>query len=319
MLKRGDASLGRVWYLLRHLDEMGQGWLYMDDVRESLTNQSSAVRVFGWRRLRQILSEGDGVYWERKGDRIWLVGLGRLCHRLGVERLAGSPTAVPFAHLLGGVQEVRAHFYALTHSTRRRPAPIARTTIRTLNGSAERTQQTYDKVAKCRSEKNFILLRSDSESDFHDFSYRFGTNWQHFTDYDGSQPTRARHLIASRLPNSYQAPDSHQRRSRSRQRKINRQLATDLVNTQAQGNGQRRIDRRYYESVKSAERAIRRRDVGEGVYWRSGVTGGDCAFWASAEEVAKEVADGDTLVKQPPPKRPHGKQKAISAEIAKEG
>lgn len=313
ILQREEASVGRVWYLLRYLDQAGRGWLSIEDVREALTAKGSAIRVFGWRRLRQILAQGEGVYWHREcrqeGHRIWLFGLGKMAQEIGVTHLSGAPTEIPVTHLLGGIQEVRAHFYALTHS-RKRPAPIARITIRGLTGSAERTQQTYDKVSKTRSEKNLILLRIDSESDYQESLYKYGRNQFCFTDYNGSQPFSESELIARRLPNTYHAPDTHRRGSRSRQRKINRRLNA-LVDTQAQGNGQKRIEKRYYQSEKQAVQDARRNGIGEAVYWESSVsvyparsgsgktdTGHGCVFWVDGGMASLQLRHKSVTSKQ---------------------
>ena len=65
MLKKHLESAGRIYLLLTHLDPQGRGWLSVDHARSQLTGSSSPLRVCGWRRLRQILHQGEGIFWER--------------------------------------------------------------------------------------------------------------------------------------------------------------------------------------------------------------------------------------------------------------
>jgi hypothetical protein len=119
---RGErAAAGRVWLLLRHADAAGRGWLALDEVRMALCGKDSQLRLCGWRRLRQLLAEGEGVFWTRdERDRLWLRGPARVAGALGVGRLRGRPVGMPIAALLGGIGDARAQLYATFHSGRLR-------------------------------------------------------------------------------------------------------------------------------------------------------------------------------------------------------
>ncbi|HET6444389.1 MAG TPA: hypothetical protein VFI27_07380, partial [candidate division Zixibacteria bacterium] len=140
MLQAELAAPGRVYWLLKHLDTQGKGWLSVDDIRFHLTNKQSSLRVCGWRRLRQILNQGEDFFWARdRVGRLWINGPAKVAQALGCNRLKGKPIALPIAVLLGGIKEVRAHFYASFHSGRHTNNPISREALRELTGVAERT------------------------------------------------------------------------------------------------------------------------------------------------------------------------------------
>lgn len=121
MLRREQAATGRVWLLLRAIDADGRGWLAADETRAVLCDIESPLRLCGRRRLRQLLAQGEGLFWQRDGrDRIWLRGPARVAAGLGVARLGSRPIDVPTATLLGGIGDVRAHLYATFHSGRAR-------------------------------------------------------------------------------------------------------------------------------------------------------------------------------------------------------
>ncbi len=155
LLKQEQVVCGRVWLLLRYLDEAGRGWVAPDAVRRVLTDTDSSLYLFGERQLRKLLAQGDGLFWQRDEGHIWLAGLARVAAAVGVEKLAGKPVALPLAVLLGPIGDVRAHLYASFHSSRTKTertgsasSPISRATLTDLSGVSPRTQQSYEKKAE---------------------------------------------------------------------------------------------------------------------------------------------------------------------------
>ena len=89
MLKERVETAGRVYLLLRHLDPQGRGWVSVDTARQALTDKSSRLHVCGWRRLRQILHQGAGIFWQRDGqDRLWLRGPHKIAQQTGFRAAA---------------------------------------------------------------------------------------------------------------------------------------------------------------------------------------------------------------------------------------
>ncbi len=119
LLRNKLAASGRIWLLLRHLDIKGQGWIDVDTARTQLTAKDSELRVCGWRQLRNLLAAGADIFWQRKGDRLWLRGISKVTATLAVEKLVGRPVAIPLKILLQNIGTVRAHFYATFHSGRK--------------------------------------------------------------------------------------------------------------------------------------------------------------------------------------------------------
>ncbi|HMT20817.1 MAG TPA: hypothetical protein PKE20_06150, partial [Promineifilum sp.] len=148
MLREERTAAGRVWLLLRALDAPGRGMVSLDDARAALCGKESPLRLCGWRRLRQLLAEGEGVFWARERGRVddcplptahsplptahcplptihrlRLFGPARVAVALGVRRLVGRPVGLPLSALLGPIGDARAHLYAAFHSGRARGIP----------------------------------------------------------------------------------------------------------------------------------------------------------------------------------------------------
>jgi hypothetical protein len=94
----------RLWYILRqhNSDVQGDGWLTERQVFDLSTG--------GQRQTKGWLKSGLGTFWHRHGNKYRLVGLGRLCGRLGV-KLPKPCVAIPRGHL-GKLQQFRAALYA---------------------------------------------------------------------------------------------------------------------------------------------------------------------------------------------------------------
>lgn len=256
MLQDGQAGAGRIWLLLRHLDVEGRGWLAMDVVRQQLTGRDSATRVCGWRQLRNLLRQGEGVYWKREAipahksgptagrgptggwgkssaaGRIWLKSAAKVAVALGVERLSRRPVALPVQVLLGGMGQVRAHFYASFHSGRRSNNPISRATLERITHVPERTQRNYEKAAGVTGQRNIAVGQRYSTKEAQERAWRHGRATFEFIDRNGEQGPAGQRYVAWRLPNSYLG--CHEPSPTGRQKKINQQI--DLVNSGAQGN-----------------------------------------------------------------------------------
>lgn len=118
----------RVWLLCRYLDEQGRGWLSVSDVCQQLTGKESKLRLFGWRRLRQVWAQGHGLFWEwdKTSGRLWLYGAAAVAANLDVPRLTDRVVALPLSAMMASIGDFKAHLYAAWHSGRRRNNPISR-------------------------------------------------------------------------------------------------------------------------------------------------------------------------------------------------
>jgi hypothetical protein len=267
MLKKNQEAAGRVYLLLRYLDKSGRGWLPIEEIRQQLTRKGSPLKVIGWRRLRQLLHQGEGVYWERDSrGRLWLRSALKIALELDCNRLKGKRVDLPIKSLLGGIGEVRAHFYASFHSGRSTNNPISRETLKTITGLSPRTQREYDRVAKVRRQQNIAVGPKHTKISAEEQTWQRGRAVFTFVDSQGKQGPKNRQYIAWRLPNSYQSP--HQQRSKGRQKKINQQLAS-LVNNEVQGNGRVAVDRLFWTDGAAAGKAYNR-DSRHDAYWPRG-------------------------------------------------
>ncbi len=264
MLKQRLEAPGRVWLLLRAIDPDGRGWLEVEDVRHHLTKKDSPFRICGWRRLRQLLTQGEGLFWHRDAqNRLWLIGTHRIAYKLDSGCLQGFPVELPIHSLLGGIQAVRAAFYASFHGGRD-SKPISRETLQDVSGVAERTQRAYDRAAGVERRRNIAIGERYSQEHAQERAWKQGRAVFHFVDTEGRQGRKGREYIAWHLPNSYQT--AYQRRSRGSRKRLNRKLA-DLVKKGIPGNDDRAIEKLFFPNGALAARRYNR-DPERDAYWR---------------------------------------------------
>lgn len=275
MLRSGWTAAGRLWLLLRHLDRDGQGSLRIVHVEQQLTARSSNLYLCGKRQLRNLLRDGEGLFWTREGDRIWLRSAARVAHALGVVRLTGRPVSLPVAVLLIGIGAFRAHLYAAFHSSRIKetthgPAamPISRATLARLSGVGGSSQRAYEARAGVAVQTNYAVGEPVTREAMENRAWQHGRALFEMKDHRGRQGRAGQPYLAWQLPNSYIG--AHARRPKGRQKRINRQLS-GLVEKGMPGNVERTKEtptpnKRYYPTGKLASRA-HEHSPGQTQYW----------------------------------------------------
>jgi hypothetical protein len=270
MLRQGQVAAGRIWLLLRHLDEQGCGWIDVEHAREKLSGRDTPLRVCGWRQLRNLLRQGEGIFWQRQQSRLWLRSTSKVAAALKVERFAGKPVLLPLAILTGTIGVVRAHFYATFHSGQASERPIARQTLQRLGGICPHTQRDYEKRANVKTHSNFAIGARSTSAQAEEMAWQHGGACFQLTDHEGRQGKPGTIYLAWQLPNSYYGP--HPKQGCAGQRRFNRELA-DLRIQGTTGNDHSMM-KRYYSDGQLAARAFNRGY--EGIYWH-GVKG--CWYW----------------------------------------
>lgn len=272
MLRQELAAAGRIWLLLQHIDNVGQGWLTFETAREKLTDKKSDWRVCGWRQLRNLLNEGEGIFWQRENGRIWLRSVAKVAAALGIRRLTLQPVALPVSALLDGMGQVRAHLYASFHSSRDKAdaeaSPIARDTLTRISHVPQRTQRFYEKRAKVKAKRNFAVGPAASEPEAEHTAWQQGTAVFQLQDQDGWHGRKDRTYLAWQLPNNYRGP--HAKQPRGRMKRINQELA-DLFMKGMTGNGEELVEdklpRRFFGNGRLAAKALNR-SASRDVYWK---------------------------------------------------
>jgi len=269
MLREGLTAAGRIWLLLRHLDGDGRGWLRIEVIQEKLTARDSELRLCGRRQLRNLLQQGKGIFWERDRDRVWLKSAAKVAMALGVERLSGRAVSLPVETLLGGIGQVRAHFYASFHSGRTglgfkpQGRPISRDRLEQITGVPARTQRDYDRAAGVVRQGNIAVGERYQTKNFQERAWCHGRAAFPYLDHDGRFGPAGDKYVAWRLPNNYEGP--HDTGPVGRKKKINRQI--DLVNTGAQGNGlSGRNSKIFHTNGPEAGKAYNRDGTAD-IYW----------------------------------------------------
>jgi len=284
ILKENLEAPGRVWLLLRAIDTEGRGWLRIEDVRHQLTSKDSPWRICGWRRLRQLLHEGQDIFWKRDDqDRLWLKGAHRIAFALNSGRLQGFPVELPIRALLSGIQATRAAFYASFHAGRDQK-PISRQTLSEVAGVAERTQRTYDRVARIERQHNIAIGERYTQEKAQEKTWIQGRGVFRFVDTRGLQGRENGEYIAWHLPNSYRA--NYQRRSRGSRKRLNRKLA-DLLKKGITGNSESTFKKVFFPTGALAARAYSR-DPNQDAYWQYNKTRLGDQVWRTVPRCSKE-------------------------------
>ena len=280
MLRQELTAPGRLWLMLRYFDQQGSGQLRIDIIRQHLTKKTSTLFMCGQRQLRNLLRDGEGVFWTRNKERVWLYSAARVAFALDVERLTGQPVGVPVSALLEGIGNFRAHLYAAFHSGRKKETPhgtqvmpIARDTLAGLSGVGQSSQRAYETKAGVKVQANFAVGEVAQEEIRENRAWVQGQALFELKDYRGQQGKKGKTYLAWQLPNTYLG--KHQHRPKGRQKRINRELK-DLVMKGMPGNvgGTNETcqpEKVYYPNGKLAAKAYGRKP-GQMLYWRNYLT-----------------------------------------------
>jgi hypothetical protein len=282
MLRTQQAAPGRLWLLLRRLDETGRGVFRIAGLRELFCTPESNFHVCGWRQFRNLLRQGEGVFWQRDRERLWLRSAGKTAAALGVARLTGQPVAIPRQYLLGSIGEARAYLYASFHAGRSKqdasvqPKPISRETLTALSGLSAESQRAYEKRAGVRVKQNYAVGERLSAESEQERSWRQGRGVFQLHDTNGRLGKPGQRYLAWQLPNSYAA--ALEQRPKGCQKRINRSLA-DLFMKGITGNGRHTVEQRYFGPAAAAARGLQRQQTTE-VFWRQTEVGnGRVQLW----------------------------------------
>ncbi|MCP5096100.1 MAG: hypothetical protein GY943_11140 [Chloroflexi bacterium] len=279
MLRNEQTAAGRIWLLLRYLDREGKGWLRIASCKKALATKITPIRICGWRQLRNLLRQGEGILWTRDKTRIWLKSAANVAAALEVERLTGKPVSVPVHVFTGSIGHVRSHLYAAFHSGRSRDdqrQPIARETLTELTGVGRCTQLTYESHTGLAVQHNYAVGERYSSETAVKHAWHHGQATFVLQDSYGEQGKPGRSYIAWQLPNSYGS--CHPHAPKGRQRRINRKLK-DLVTTGAPGNNRDRLDTRYYPDGKLAVKTASRHPEWDVYWWRQRTRNGRSDMW----------------------------------------
>jgi len=247
---------GRVYLLLRAYDQEGRGIVRIDDIRRLLTAKGSRWRCLGWRRLRQILRDGEGIFWNRyvKG-RIWLQSPARIAAKLDCGRFRGDNIKLPVKPLLASIQSVRAHFFASFESGRREDTPISQAALATITGVPARTQRDYNKLLKRTAKKNITVTGLPfTPENIQNIAYEKQRSVFRFKDWTGklfNHPGES--YLAYRIAD-YRSR-CHKVASRGRIRKINKAIQPSAK--LSPGNNGKHY-RTYHPSIDAAGAAYNR-------------------------------------------------------------
>lgn len=274
LLRQDQVAAGRLWLLLQAVDTAGCGWIEEKQARQLFTGKRASLHFCGARQLRNLLAQGEQLFWVRQNGRIWLRSVAKVAFALEISALKMRPVALPVAVLRQKIGTVRAHLYATFHSSRTRPSeakkPIARTTVARLTQVKPRTQRRYERKARVKRQAQFAIGGQATTDNLQSRAWEQGQATFQFKDFNGQQGPQGKSYVAWQLPNSYVGP--HTQEPKGRQKRINRAL-TDLFMQGITGNGQRtKIARRFFDNGRLAAKSYLKNPKNDH-YWRAGGNG----------------------------------------------
>jgi len=244
------------------LDKQGKGWVGVTAVRQHLTNPDSPFCLCGARQLRNLLRDGEGLFWVRDGERVWLRGVKKVSAKSDVRRLQGQAIQLPVFALTKSLKETKAHFYAGFHSGRN-GRPIARDTLTRLSGSSANSQRRYEQLLGVKKQTNYAIGQPVTPEN------REQALWQHGYAYFTLKDPHGKHGKPNTTYNAWQLPNSytgiHQLACKGNQKRINGYL-NDLSLKGMTGNAEDVIEKRFYQNGKTAAKLYNRHHPTE-LYW----------------------------------------------------
>jgi hypothetical protein len=239
--------------------------------------------------MRNLLNQGDGLFWKRVNGRIWLTSLPKLLLKLNISRLNQNSVTIPLDIWTAKIGTLRAHLYASFHSSRAGKqddtpaAPIARATIEAITSVSPRIQRLYEQSARVKQKTNYCVGAAYSEQQFKESAWQHGRAAFQLKDVLGKQGDAGQSYIAWQLPNSYTGP--HQTHEKHQRKRMNRRLV-DLLDKGIAGNGRSqefasdssKFERRYFANGRLAAKIISRAEQ-PAVYWPQPKKRRTCQLW----------------------------------------
>lgn len=270
-MKRDVESVYRIWILLKEhdADRGGSGHIPMSAVKELLTDETSPWYTFSWRRLRQIINEGEGVFWNRDDtfyfmdSHLHLRSAAKVALSLDSGHLTGSPIYIPADEILDGIGLTRANLTTSWESGRSEPSPISRARLQEITGVPVRTQQLYDERLGRQRKRNIAITHIEwTEANCQEM------RWQDAQRLGQARPLRpilddaGVKRIGVEIASTRE--QVHEHAPTGRKKKHNKKINA-LVSKQAQ-EARSDIVRLYYPDAESAASAFNR-DTNQDVFW----------------------------------------------------
>ncbi len=257
--ERGHDAAARLYLIARHMDAPARGWVQTAALRAELEGRG----LLTWRRIRQVLTAGEGLFWHRvdgrAGDVIRLCAPGRILRALGAGRPTLQPVDILASSLYGSIADYRAVavFGAFLAGRRRPSAPISQEAIKQATGGmSERSQRRYRRAAGVTAVRTYrIEPAADHQAALWRASLgRRGRVAYIHTDRRGLLGAPGAQYVAVSQPSVYSTGGAAVRGRRGRLKKVKRDLPLSTMSWRG-----KRSARIYYETGAAAWLAWSRR------------------------------------------------------------
>jgi len=170
---------------------------------EFSSDAKKSNRLFGRKRMYQVLRKGEGIFWKFDFDRktLTLIGKDRVAENLGVENISFRPVRISTEHVLKSYKQTQAAILDSCYASFKNP--ISRDTIYSLTGFSQRNQIDLEKLMGNKPRPNILVVDSNEDSQ--------NTAWEHghtfrVLDRKGTVTGEAcSFYTAKKLPNTYRS------------------------------------------------------------------------------------------------------------------
>ena len=271
----------RLYLLVRHIDIDGRGWVDQQQLKEIFTTDKYGARLYGWRRMKQVFEQGDGLFWKRrKGKdgrwRIFYRKVSKVMYELDIERAASDVVTIPVTGLLANGRSAQAtanaHIYAgqlvgRNHSDK----PIARRKLQKATGLSPRRQRSsQQRLGDVVEVKKNVEIHHNA--DIEELAWQ-GKRPFLFTDkYGLISAKKYETYVATMLPQSYIVNDAnYQPVGTNHRKRINSNLkGLRIMDGVANGSGEEdpKYVKLFHDNGNEAAKAANRNDRETPAYYK---------------------------------------------------
>lgn len=252
------SALFRLWTVGRQMTRQldGCGWVTKADLVAVLVGQGVKLSA---RHLRRLFKQGEGIFWNINGDRVYLRGwvyVSRTLTRHAVEQGVGSPETNPpgarqvLLPVAGSLEQFEAMLYVgwLLH---RKALSISRDWLEILFGRDRRTLRRWEKQWLGR-----IVQLIPNFAQCAEWQRFFDHIPDHATTYLGRGENGPETRVRWQMPNTYRVNGVAQHPRRGQARKARKAVRREL---NMPADGRRGGSQRFYFETAEGFRKFQKR------------------------------------------------------------
>lgn len=183
------------------------GVMFTKDAYEIFTSKKSPYYLFGKKRMKQVLRNGEGLFWQtcRDNSVIRLAGKDVLAERLNIERLGLLPVYLETKYLFKSYKHTKAALLDAVYVSHNNP--VSRIFTDSESGISVTTQKELEKLIGTKVSPNYLVI-DESESK-EDIAWKYSSKVVTRLDTSGKVTGEKGSLyLAAKMSNTYTSVQS---------------------------------------------------------------------------------------------------------------